>query len=103
MDKITVWRSLSQEMRTCEYGQKHRVSLCAPKFLGPVIGKRKHDNGYEVNMTDLRKDYQGRIYHQRVEIDYSNNVSWLRDGDRAHFAARLPYNGIDIRTTPCKN
>ena len=95
---ITVWTTVRTENRTCEYGGKHYVYVCAPKRLGPVVGTRMHDNGYEKRMTALRLDAQGRTYHQHIEIDYGNNVSWVRDGDKAWFKPRLPHGGIDIRT-----
>ena len=96
-----VWQRVRREARVCNLGHKHDVELFLPKFLGPVVGERIHDNGYEKRMTELRQDAQGRTYHMHVRIDYYNNVSWRRDEDGVHFWPRISYNGIDARTELC--
>lgn len=82
---IDVWVALSDRTEVCGLGQKHIVRVFARKRLGPVVGHREHDNGYERNNTPLRLDRQGRAYHEHVQIDFFNNVSWHRDGDNKVF------------------
>jgi len=89
MDSVTVWTTVHDEKATCSFGDPHYVAVVARKVLGPVVGTRIHDNGYQRHMTELRLDRQGREYHKRIEIDYSNNIWWLRD-DGKHFRPRPP-------------
>lgn len=96
--ELTVWNRLRREARVCDLGHKHDVELFVPKRLGPVVGMRMHDNGYERRETELRQDAQGRTYHKHVTIDYYNNVYWVRDEDKAFFYPRMSYCGIDART-----
>jgi hypothetical protein len=87
---IVVFCEVVTTSETCDLGEEHKVRNVSRKVLGPVIGTRLHDNGYEQRQTGLRQDAQGRTYHQHVTIDYFNNVSWRRDDDGAHFMVRLP-------------
>jgi len=91
--EVVVWRELNaradRPQRQCSLGQWHTVAVVSRKVLGPVVGTRHHWNGYEHRDTELRLDRQGRTYHMHVGIDYFNNVSWVRDGDKALFSPRL--------------
>jgi hypothetical protein len=87
-EPITVWRKVREVEETCSLGCTHRVTHWARKLLKPTGEFRPHNNGYEVHLTPLRVDAQGRIYHQHVEIDYYSNISWVRDGDKERFYQR---------------
>lgn len=86
-DKLEVWR-FEGMVRADLGGVEVSVGVYTRKVLGRVIGRRQHDNGYEKNMTDLRQDWQGRVYHQHIEIDYYSPPSWWRDGDKKVFHSR---------------
>jgi len=90
---ITVYAVLGHEAVSCEYGE-HGANIVTVKRLGPVVGHREYDNGYEKRMTDLRRDAQGRTYHCHIEIDFFNNVSWVRIEDGVRFRTSLPYNEV---------
>lgn len=92
---IDVWIVLGETTEPCDLGYEHPVTYYARKRLGPVIETRAHDNGYEVRETGVRRDRQGRTYHQHVRIDYTNNTSWRRDEDGKMFWPRPPYAGKD--------
>lgn len=95
---IVVYRVVGHTVRSCEYGE-HGASVVSVKRLGPVVGHREYDNGYEKQMTDVRTDAQGRTYHQHIEIDFFNNVSWWRDEDRQSFTTRIPYGEVVFDVT----
>lgn len=96
-EEVTVWIDVAEHEAKCEYGHKHKITTWASKKLGPIIEMREHANGYEKRMTEVRADRQGRTYHQRVEIDYFNNVWWLReDGTRFLTRPRGGGGNIDI-------
>ena len=78
---IEVFAEVSRVKDYCNFGHQHEVRIVTRKLLGPVLGTREHNNGYEKRQTALRKDAQGRIYHQHIQIDFFNNVSWRRDDD----------------------
>lgn len=85
---IVVWVAVGDRKETCDFGQEHIVRYFTSKQLGPVVGTREHDNGYEKRQTDVRQDHQGRWYHQHIQIDFFNNVSWVRDDDGERFYPR---------------
>lgn len=93
---IEVYTVLFEQDRVCDFGEKHRVTVNAKKILGPVCGRRQHDNGYEKRMTEVRMDEQGRMYHCHVEIDFYNNVWWRRDTDGARFYTRPKGLAFDV-------
>jgi hypothetical protein len=86
---IEVFAEVLTQVETCDLGEEHKVRFYSRKVLGPVIGDRPYSNGYQDLVTDLRQDAQGRIYHQHVQIDYFNNISWWRDEDNVCFMPRL--------------
>lgn len=95
MNKLVVYVVIGKEERTCEYGGKHRVTLCTKKFLYPTGETWVHDNGYEYNVLPTFKDGQGRVWKKYVTIDYSNNVYYAHDDLIA--TTRLPYSGTLVK------
>lgn len=93
---IDVWVALEDRTEECSLGQTHIVRVFARKRLGPAIGYREHDNGYERNNTPLRLDRQGRVYHEHVQVDYSSNVSWWREKDNQVFYNRPLSHGAVV-------
>jgi hypothetical protein len=91
---VTVVREAGQVEETCNLGHKHTVKVWARKVLGPVVEMREHNNGYERRMTEVRKDAQGREYHEHITIDYSNNISWARE-DGVRFEPYYPARKYD--------
>lgn len=89
MSERIVYRKIGHEVEVCSLGCKHEVDRVAVKALTPTGETREHNNGYECRQTPLFVDRQGRTYHQHVGIDYSNNISYRRDGDGLHFSPRL--------------
>lgn len=87
---IVVFAEVAVARETCDLGEEHQVRIVSRKVLGPVIGTQMYDNGYEQRDTALRQDAQGRVYHQHIQIDFFNNVSWWRDEDKLSFMPRLP-------------
>jgi hypothetical protein len=85
---ITVFCDVATTRETCDMGQEHEVRIVTRKVLGPVFGTQDYDNGYEVRATDLRRDRQGRVYHQHIQIDYFSNTSWMRE-DHVRFSSRV--------------
>ena len=87
--KLEVWEHVGE--RTLDMGGiEVAVAVFARKVLGPVVGRRQYDNGYEKDMTELRQDRQGRTYHKRVEVDYYSPTRWQRDEGGARLYSR-PY------------
>lgn len=85
--KLEVWRYAGTR-RLDLGGVDVEVAVFARKVLGPVVGRRQYDNGYEKIMTEVRQDRQGRTYHKHVQIDYYSPTSWWRDEDRVSFYQR---------------
>lgn len=83
-----VWTEVGKTTEVCSLGTEHEVTVVARKFLGPVVGRRPYSNGYETMMTPIRMDHQGRTYHQHVQIDFFNNISWKRQDDGKLFWPR---------------
>lgn len=73
----------------CDLGEKHVVTYYGVKTITPTSETREHDNGYEKRQTPLYTDAQGRVYHQHVQIDYFNNVSYCRYDDGQRFYPRV--------------
>ena len=87
--EIKVYAVLGHLPVPCEYGE-HVANIVSVKRLSPVFGQREYDNGYEKRMTDLRRDAQGRTYHQHIQIDFYSNTSWVRDEDGMRFYTSMP-------------
>jgi hypothetical protein len=78
---IVVFCDVATTRETCDLGEEHEVQIVSRKVLGPVYGTASYNNGYEVMDTHLRRDRQGRSYHQHIQIDFFNNISWWREDD----------------------
>lgn len=87
--RLVVWNDLSQLALPCGLGCVHTVTVVGRKVLGPVVSTREYDNGYTRVRTEVRKDAQGRFYHQRTQVDYCASPTWVRDEDNKRFT-RLP-------------
>lgn len=93
-----LYRPLGTVEEECTYGDKHKVTYVEALYVSPNGETREHDNGYQKQQTALAADRRGRIYHQHVAIDFFNNISWIRDADRARFTPRPPTGAVrDVR------
>ena len=89
-----VWQKVTTATEKCDLGKDHTVTYWARKVLTETGETRLHDNGYEKRQTALATDPQGRTYHKHVNIDYFNNILWIRDEDKTHFYPRPHGNGV---------
>jgi len=101
-ESILVYIEWGETQDLCDLGETHRVTYYAVKRITPTGETREHNNGYEQRQTPLYTDAQGRVYHQRVEIDFHANVWYLRE-DGKHFhkrAMRHPARRLDETLIP---
>lgn len=83
-----VYCKVDRRAEICDLGCKHEVEIYAVKIITETGETREYDNGYEKRQTRLFTDAQGRVYHERLEIDYHASTYYVRDGDKKYFVGR---------------
>lgn len=91
-----VYAYLGTEQEVCDHGVTHHVAFYAVKRITDTGQTALQDNGYEKHEWPVYVDAQGRTYSMRVEVDYSNNVHFVRTDGRNFWPRPLSFGMSDV-------